>query len=62
MTLANIVVGFTLWLVLGYVVAMLICPILKDPADMETTMSPEKLHELGASASHFRTTGESYLN
>jgi hypothetical protein len=62
MTLANIVIGFTLWVVLGYVVAMLICPMLKDPAEMETTMSREKLHELVASASRFRTTGEGYLN
>ncbi len=62
MTLQIMVVGLMLWTLLGFAVAILICPVLKDPADRETIMSHEKALEVGGFASHFRTTGQSYLN
>ncbi len=62
MTLQIMIVGFTLWALLGFAVAILVCPLLKDPADRDTIMNHEEAHEVGGFASHFRTTGQSYLN
>jgi hypothetical protein len=62
MTLQIIVVGLTLWTLLGSVVAMLVCPMLKNPDDIEITAIRETADEVCALACCFRTTGQSYLN